>query len=489
MSVPAFDMVLFGGTGDLARRKLIPALFDAHQGGELHPRGRIFAIGTQPLETAGYLALLERETRPTMRLYSGAPVSDDAWASFAERIVYQQVDARKPEQFDALAAALGEDRAPVTVCYLATAPGIFVDICKQLARVGLNAPNVRLVLEKPLGTDLASNERINSAVAEYFAEDQIYRIDHYLGKESVQNLMAIRFGNALFEPLWRREWIKDVQITIAEQLGVEKRGDFYDGVGALRDMVQNHLLQLLCIVAMEPPSSLSQDAIRDEKLKILKALKPIPLQEVPEKTVRGQYQEGAIAGQPVQGYLQEQGIPPDSRTETFVAIKAEIANWRWAGVPFYLRTGKRMPQRLAEIVVRFHDVPHALFPKPLIQFPENRLVIRLQPEESIRLQFLTKTPGAALGLQPSTLDLDFTDHGGVRHAGAYERLLMDAVNGKLGLFVRRDEQAEAWRWVEPIIEAWNEARTPPKGYTAGSWGPAASSALLSRDNAAWHEEM
>lgn len=205
MSVPAFDMVLFGGTGDLARRKLIPALFDAHQGGELHPRGRIFAIGTQPLETAGYLALLERETRPTMRLYSGAPVSDDAWASFAERIVYQQVDARKPEQFDGLAAALGEDRAPVTVCYLATAPGFFIDICKQLARVGLNTPNVRLVLEKPLGTDLASNERINSAVAEFFAEDQIYRIDHYLGKESVQNLMAIRFGNALFEPLWRRE--------------------------------------------------------------------------------------------------------------------------------------------------------------------------------------------------------------------------------------------------------------------------------------------
>ena len=328
MSVPAFDMVLFGGTGDLARRKLIPALFDAHQGGELHPRGRIFAIGTQPLETAGYLALLERETRPTMRLYSGAPVSDDAWESFAKRIVYQQVDARKPEHFDGLAAALGEDRAPVTVCYLATAPGIFIDICAQLARVGLNTPNVRLVLEKPLGTDLASNERINSAVAEFFAEEQIYRIDHYLGKESVQNLMAIRFGNALFEPLWRREWIKDVQITIAEQLGVEKRGDFYDGVGALRDMVQNHLLQLLCIVAMEPPSSLSQDAIRDEKLKILKALKPIPLQEVPEKTVRGQYLEGAIAGQPVQGYLHEQGIPPDSRTETFVAIKAEIANWR-----------------------------------------------------------------------------------------------------------------------------------------------------------------
>lgn len=489
MSVPAFDMVLFGGTGDLARRKLIPALFDAHQGGELHPRGRIFAIGTQPLETTGYLALLERDVRPTMRLYSGAPVSDDAWASFVARIVYQQVDARKPEQFDALAAALGEDRAPVTVCYLATAPGIFVDICAQLARVGLNAPNVRLVLEKPLGIDLASNERINSAVAEFFAEDQIYRIDHYLGKESVQNLMAIRFGNALFEPLWRREWIKDVQITIAEQLGVEKRGDFYDGVGALRDMVQNHLLQLVCIVAMEPPASLSQDAIRDEKLKILKALKPIPLQEVPEKTVRGQYLEGAIAGQPVQGYLSEHGIPHDSRTETFVAIRAEIANWRWAGVPFYLRTGKRMPQRLAEIVVRFHDVPHALFPKPLIQFPENRLVIRLQPEESIRLQFLTKTPGATLGLQPSTLDLDFTDHGGVRHAGAYERLLMDAVNGQLGLFVRRDEQAEAWRWVEPIIEAWNQARMPPKGYTAGSWGPAASSALLSRDAAAWHEEM
>jgi len=377
----------------------------------------------------------------------------------------------------------------VVVCYLATAPHIFVPICEQLARTGLNTPNVRVVLEKPLGHDLESSEAINAAVAQYFAEDQIYRIDHYLGKESVQNLMAIRFGNALFEPLWRREWVQDVQITIAEELGVETRGDFYDRTGALRDMVQNHLLQLLCMVAMEPPASLSEDAIRDEKIKILKALKPILPADVAEKTVRGQYRSGAIAGKPVVGYLEEQGIAPDSHTETFVAIKAEIANWRWEGVPFYLRTGKRMQSRVAEIVVHFRDVPHAIFPKPLGLSPQNRLVIRLQPEESIRLYFLVKQAGDTLELTPTSLDLDFANSFKTRRAGAYERLLLDVIRGRLGLFVRRDEQVQAWRWVEPIIDTWDASTVPPKQYTAGTWGPAASTALMSRDGALWHEEV
>jgi len=484
VSMPDFDMVLFGGTGDLARRKLLPALFDAHRAGLLHPNARILATGSHPLSTEDYIGSLEQSVRPGLE---HAP--PEAWATFLARISYVQADARVPEHFDALAAKVLQRSPEVVVCYLATGPHIFVPICEQLARTGLNHPNVRIVLEKPLGHDLHSSDAINSAVAQYFAEDQIYRIDHYLGKESVQNLMAIRFGNALFEPLWRREWVQDVQITIAEELGVETRGEFYDNTGALRDMVQNHLLQLLCMVAMEPPTSLSEDAIRDEKIKILKALKPITPQDVAEKTVRGQYRAGAVGGKPVVGYLDEKGIAPDSHTETFVAIKAEIANWRWSGVPFYLRTGKRMQSRVAEIVIHFRDVPHAIFPRPLTLSPQNRLVIRLQPEESIRLYFLVKQPGDTVALTGTSLDLDFANSFKVRRAGAYERLLLDVIRGRLGLFVRRDEQAQAWRWVEPIIDTWAGSTMPPKAYTAGTWGPASSSALMSRDGSLWHEEV
>lgn len=484
MSMPDFDMVLFGGTGDLARRKLLPALFDAHHAGLLHPSARILATGSHALTTQEYVDSLQQRMRPGLE--SAPP---ESWASFLARICYVQADAREPAHFDVLAQKVLDRSPEVVVCYLATAPHLFVPICEQLARTGLNHSNVRIVLEKPLGHDLESSDAINSSVARFFAEDQIYRIDHYLGKESVQNLMAIRFGNALFEPLWRREWVQDVQITISEELGVETRGDFYDRTGAMRDMVQNHLLQLLCMVAMEPPSSLSEDAIRDEKIKILKALKPILPQEVAEKTVRGQYRAGAIGGKAVPGYLEEHGIASDSRTETFVAIKAEIANWRWAGVPFYLRTGKRMQSRVAEIVIHFRDVPHAIFPRPLAQSPQNRLVIRLQPEESIRLHFLVKQPGDTVALTQTSLNLDFANSFKVRRAGAYERLLLDVIRGRLGLFVRRDEQAQAWRWVEPILDTWAESELQPKSYTSGTWGPASSSSLLSRDDALWHEEV
>ncbi|WER50184.1 glucose-6-phosphate dehydrogenase [Cupriavidus sp. WKF15] len=483
---PDFDFVLFGATGDLARRKLLPALFDAHAAGALHPQGRILALGSQPLDHEAYLAMLNDEVLPAL---AGSVVAS-SWPGFLERIIYLQVDANTEPGFDALAELVNARAAPVVVCYLATAPHLFVRICEQLARVGLTGQRSRVVLEKPLGHDLESSEAINAAVAKFFAEDQIYRIDHYLGKESVQNLMAVRFGNVLFEPLWRREWVKEVQITIAEELGVERRGNFYDGIGALRDMVQNHLLQLLCMVAMEPPTSLSEDAIRDEKLKILKALRPIRPEEVAEKVVRGQYCRGAAGGDPVPGYVREPGIPPESRTETFVAIKAEIANWRWAGVPFYLRTGKRMQSRVAEIVIHFHDVPCALFARPLGTPAGNRLVITLQPEESIRLYFLAKQPGDTQALVPASLDLQRPEAGRlVRRMGAYERLLLDVIRGRLGLFVRRDEQVQAWRWVAPILKTWENTNSAPKLYTAGTWGPAASSALLSRDGMAWHEEM
>jgi glucose-6-phosphate 1-dehydrogenase len=484
-TTPACDIVFFGGTGDLALRKLLPALYDAHRDGTLHADGRIIALGRKPLGREGYLALMEARVRPRL----GNRFEQDAWDNFVARLHFQQLDAETADDYGALAAMLAPAPERVLVCYLATAPQLFITICRHLANAGLNHPNCRIVLEKPLGHDLASSNAINEAVGRCFAENQIYRIDHYLGKESVQNLLAIRFGNTLFEPLWRREWIDNVQITIAESLGVEERGEFYERTGALRDMLQSHLLQLLCMVAMEPPASLSEDAVRDEKLKVLKSLRPFTPEDVLTRAVRGQYRSGAIGGQPVPGYREEPAVDPASNTETFVALQAELSNWRWAGVPFFLRTGKRMQERVAEIVINFRKVPHALFPMPLGVASANRLVISLQPRESVRLYFLAKRPGDTMALQSTYLNLDFQAMFTTRRSDAYERLLLDVLRGSLALFMRRDEQAQAWTWVEPILDCWDRHAITPKTYTAGSWGPAASSGLLSRMGAVWHEEM
>jgi glucose-6-phosphate 1-dehydrogenase len=459
-------------------------MYQAHAAGLLHDDGRILCTGRKGFTRETYLEYVEQQSRKHIK----EAFSDEQWQAFLSRIDYLQLDASNKDAYPALAEKIGLIEGRSVVCYLATVPHLFATICEYLAAVGLNHDSVRVVLEKPLGNDLKSSNAINEAVARFFKEHQLYRIDHYLGKESVQNLMAIRFANALFEPLWRREWVHDVQITISEELGVEGRGDFYDVTGALRDMVQNHLLQLLCMVAMEPPASLTGDSIRDEKLKVLKALRPFGAQDVASKTVRGQYKAGAISGGSVQGYLSEPGIPAGSNTETFVALKAEIDNWRWAGVPFFLRTGKRMQERLAEIVINFRDVPFQLFPSPMGVHTANRLVIQLQPEESIRLYFLAKEPGDTMRLQPAYLNLDFHEMFKVRRADAYERLLLDVIRGRLALFMRRDELVEAWRWVEPIMDEWAHSTIPPKQYTAGTWGPAASSALLSRDGISWHEE-
>jgi glucose-6-phosphate 1-dehydrogenase len=482
----SFNLVFFGGAGDLVTRKLLPAMYQCHKNGRLVESGRILCLDLQDLTHDAFIAMVDDKVR---QFVPKADWDDTAWATFLSRLAYLKLDATQPEQYAALKTLLKQSPAEVTVFYLSTAPFLFATICSNLTRQGLNGPNSRVVLEKPLGHDLASSNAITADVDRFFYEKQVYRIDHYLGKESVQNLMALRFGNSLFEPLWRRMWISNVQITIAEDVGIGSRGGFYDKTGALRDMVQNHLLQLLCFVAMEPPASLDSDAIRNEKLKVLECLVPFTQEDVLTKTVRGQYRAGVSDGRQVKGYLEEDNIPAGSMTETFVAIKAEIANWRWAGVPFYLFTGKRLPTRLAEIVIHFHDVPHHIFPLPSSgSRAPSKLVIRLQPDEYIRLYLNAKAPGDSMELQPVSLDLDFSGKFKGRRAEAYERLLLDTIRGNQALFVRQDELELAWRWVEPILNTWAADPSGPKPYAAGTWGPSASTELLSRDGFVWHDE-
>ncbi|MBU9205433.1 glucose-6-phosphate dehydrogenase [Burkholderia multivorans] len=486
---PGFTFVLFGGTGDLSMRKILPALFEAHRANLLHRDGRIVAVARHEPDLAAYLAWVEERVKPHAAKAtekSGKVFEEGAWREFIERIEYVKLDLGRIGDYATLRETIAV-MPGIRVFYLATGPSLFELICKALAAVGLNQDS-RIVLEKPLGYDLKSSSAINDAVGEIFAEDQIYRIDHYLGKEPVQNLLALRFGNALFEPLWRREWVDNIQITIAEQLGVEARGDFYDNTGALRDMVQNHLLQLLSIVAMEPPHSMDADAVRDEKLRVLRALKPVGSHEIGRNTVRGQYHAGVINGMQVPAYAAEAGVKSASTTETFVALKVEIDNWRWAGVPFFLRTGKRLAERVAEIVVNFRPVPHSSVGSMTERAGGNRLVIRLQPNETIRLYCLAKQPGEGMNLASVHLDLAFDQFFRDGQMEAYQRLLLDVIHGRLALFVRRDEQEAAWRWVEPIQSEWQRSGRAPKPYAAGTWGPAAASAMLAQHGACWIEE-
>jgi len=486
----SFDLVLFGGTGDLAWRKLMPALFQAFRHGTLPEDGRIIGAARDDLNDEQYRSLIRSRFEQVELEKQPSPAEFD---QFAALLRFLPLDLSRAEDYQRLAATLRERQAGTVVMYLATAPSLFTVVCEQLAAAGLNTPNTRLVLEKPLGHDVASNRAINSTVRCVLSENQIFRIDHYLGKPAVQNLFALRFGNSLFEPLWRRETIANIQITMAEDLGVEKRGAFYDSTGALRDMVQNHALQLLCALAMEPPINAHADAIRDEKLKVLRSLKPWTAQALDHDVVRGQYMAGKAAGELVPGYRDEPGVDPQSTTETFVELRAEIANWRWAGVPFYIRTGKRLAAADARIVVNFRPAPHAIYRSP--SGAANRLVIQLQPKDGLELHLLAqgqenrqRSASAPQSLTPVHLDLDFDKRFGSERVGAYERLLLDVIDGRLNLFVRSDEQEEAWRWVEPIMDFWQGDASGPRPYAAGTWGPSAASAMIARDDHCWNEE-
>jgi len=480
-----FDIVLFGATGDLSKRKLLPALYRRYKAGQFASASRVIGVSSSQLTREEFIASVVEHVKQRV----GAEFAEESWQNFVAHLDYIKVDVRAEADFGKLQEKLKDRDDAVRVFFLSVSPLLFVDICKHLNQFAMVTPKSRLVLEKPLGHDLASSTEINKSVTQAFTEEQIYRIDHYLGKEPVQNLMALRFGNTLLEPLWKRGSIQHVQITVGEEVGVEGRASFYDKTGALRDMVQNHLLQLLCIIAMEPPSSNKPDDVRDEKLKVLRALRPLAGKEALEHTVRGQYIEGAIDGKPVPSYLNEPGVAPDTTTETFVALRAFVDSWRWAGVPFYLRTGKRMQERVAEIVVTFDEVPHSIFEKQRSERARNRLVIRLQPDENITLTLLVKTPGEGIRLRPVDLGLDFAGSQKEKRLDAYERLMMDVVKGNQTLFMRRDELDAAWRWIDPIRESWLQSDDPPKLYTAGTWGPAASTALITRDGFAWHGEL
>jgi glucose-6-phosphate 1-dehydrogenase len=483
--VEVFDLVIFGGTGDLALRKLLPALFHRFADGQIAPGSRVIGIARDALDDGDYRervrAALERSL--TGEAHAAADIN-----RFLELVAYRALDATRDAGWSDLSALFAGGSERVRVFYLATGADVFIPICERLRALGLTQGKVRVVIEKPIGSDLRTAAAITDAVGRSFAERQTFRIDHYLGKETVQNLLALRFGNALFEPLWRAEHIDHVQITVAETIGVERRAAYYAGAGALRDMVQNHLLQLLCMVAMEPPASLEPDAVRDEKLKVLRALRPIDAHNADQFSVRGQYRAGASENGPVPGYLEESGRG-DAHTDTFVALKAEVANWRWAGVPFYLRTGKRLAQRVSEIVIAFRAIPHSIFASVAGPIAPNKLVLRLQPDEGVKLWLMIKYPGpGGLRLRRVPLDMSFAQAFGVRNSDAYERLLMDVVRGNPTLFMRRDEVEAAWQWIDPILAAWTASDDLPKAYTAGTWGPSAAVALIERDGRTWHED-
>lgn len=480
------DFVLFGTKGDLARRKLLPSLYELEKASLIHENTHIIGVARYEMTQEEYVSLVKEN----IEKFTGETLCSDTWARFSAKLEYVQIDMQDYDSYAALQGCVDESRT--MVCYLATPPSIYGDICKGMNAAGIIDPSVRVVLEKPIGHDLETSKVINDQVAEFFEESQIYRIDHYLGKETVLNLMALRFANSIFATNWDHNCVDHVQITVAESVGIEGRWGYFDDAGQMRDMVQNHLLQILTLIAMEPPASLDANSVRDEKLKVLKSLRPINASNIRENTVRGQYTSGFVKGQEVPGYLEEDDANTESETETFVSLKVELDNWRWAGVPFYLRTGKRMPRKVSEIVIYFKPQPHNLFKDSFNQLPPNKLTIRLQPDEGVEITVMNKVPGltssGSMNLQKSKLNLSFSEAFDTKRIpDAYEKLLLEVLLGDQSLFVRRDEVEEAWKWVDSILDAWSKSNEKPEPYQAGTWGPVASIALLAREDRAWYE--
>jgi glucose-6-phosphate 1-dehydrogenase len=485
--------VLFGATGDLAHRKVVPALFQLWRTNLLPHEFCLVAIGRRPYTDETFRGGLRASLDQFSRVL---PIEDSVWDAFASRITYHRGTFGDPLLYEGLAArldALDAERGTQgnRLYYLATQPSAFAEIIAGLGHVGLDheqhgAGWRRIVIEKPFGRDLTSAIRLNREVGKVFRESQVYRIDHYLGKETVRNILVFRFGNGIFEPIWHRRYVDHVQITVAESIGVETRGSFYEEAGASRDFLQNHLMQLLALVAMEPPATFDADALRDEKVKVLRAMEPMAPRDVAANVVRGQYGPGWVAGEPVAGYREEPEVDPESETETYVAARLFIDDWRWAGVPFYLRAGKRLPKRATEIAVRFKEVPHALFKESNADPEANLLALRIQPDEGILLRFAAKVPGLGLDVRSVNMDFTYGSAFSVDSPDAYETLILDALLGDAALYTRADEVEKAWGIVTPIIEAWADAPPPDfPDYEAGSWGPAAADALLGRDRRRW----
>jgi len=485
--------VLFGGTGDLAHRKVVPALFQLWRTNLLPHELSIVAIGRRPYSDETFRG----ELRVSLDEFSRVlPIDTAVWEAFAGRISYHRGDFGDPLLYEGLAArldALDEERGTLgnRLFYLATQPSAFAEIIAGLGRAGLDheqhgAGWRRIVIEKPFGRDLTSAIRLNREVGKVFRESQVYRIDHYLGKETVRNILVFRFGNGIFEPIWHRRYVDHVQITVAESIGVGSRGSFYEESGASRDFLQNHLMQLLALVAMEPPATFDADALRDEKVKVLRAMEPMAPADVAANVIRGQYGPGWVAGEPVAGYRDEPEVDPQSETETYVAARLFIDDWRWAGVPFYLRAGKRLPKRATEIAIQFKQVPHALFKESNADPEANLLALRIQPDEGILLRFAAKVPGLGVDVRSVNMDFTYGSAFSVDSPDAYETLILDALLGDASLFTRSDEVEKAWGIVTPVIEAWADDAPPEfPNYAAGSWGPDAAESLLLRDGRRW----
>jgi glucose-6-phosphate 1-dehydrogenase len=486
-----FSMIIFGASGDLARRKLIPALWSLYAARTLPEPFAIVCTARTDLTDAEFRTRMREAVGEFARV---KPPSDQVWDRFAAALSYVAGDPTNPDLYPRLEARLGEIEQKYGTAnrlfYCATPPSLYDDIVDHLGHSGLARPTTgwtRFVVEKPFGHDLVSAQALNRQLATVFSEDQIYRIDHYLGKETVQNILVFRFANGIFEPVWNRNHVAHVQLTVAETIGVENRGSYYEEAGALRDMMQNHLLQLLCLIAMEPPVTFDAEPVRDEKNKVMRALRPIDPARVDQVALRGQYGPGFVEGRRAIGYRQEKAVEPESTTETWAALRLQVDNWRWAGVPFFLRTGKRLPKRASEIVIRFHRTPHMIFRRHPAGVDPNLLTIRIQPDEGIALTVAAKTPGPDVKLGPVTLDFKYGEVFGGDPPEAYERLLLDAINGDSTLYARGDWVEQAWSLLDPVLGAWGRTPDPSfPNYEAGTWGPGEADAFIARDGGTWH---